>query len=134
MRAHDPYCSLSGDMVVPLSTVPEMVEEIRKAGKERGITVGILGHIADGNLHPIIFKPAGMEPMEWAEYAEAFYDDLTSVAIRLGGVGSGEHGIGYVKMPIFLHSKPAEEIEIMRGIKRSFDPDGILNPGKLLGS
>jgi len=39
-----------------------------------------------------------------------------------------------VKMPIFLHSKPAEEIEIMRGIKRSFDPDGILNPGKLLGS
>ena len=134
MRAHDPYCSLSGDMVVPLSTVPEMVEEIRKAGKERGIAVGILGHIADGNLHPIIFKPAGMEPMEWAEYAEAFYDDLTSVAIRLGGVGSGEHGIGYVKMPIFLHSKPAEEIEIMRGIKRSFDPDGILNPGKLLGS
>ena len=134
MRAHDPYCSLSGDMVVPLSTVPEMVEEIRKAGKERGITVGILGHIADGNLHPIIFKPAGMEPMEWAEYAEAFYDDLTSVAIRLGGVGSGEHGIGYVKMPIFLHSKPTEEIEIMRGIKRSFDPDGILNPGKLLGS
>ena len=134
MRAHDPYCSLSGDMVVPLSTVPEMVEEIRKAGKERGITVGILGHIADGNLHPIIFKPAGMEPMEWAEYAEAFYDDLTSVAIRLGGVGSGEHGIGYVKMPIFLHSKPAEEIEIMRGIKRSFDPDGILSPGKLLGS
>ncbi len=96
--------------------------------------MGILGHIADVNLHPIIFKPAGMEPMEWAEYAEAFYDDLTSVAIRLGGVGSGEHGIGYVKMPIFLHSKPAEEIEIMRGIKRSFDPDGILNPGKLLGS
>lgn len=134
MRAHDPYCSLSGDMVVPLSTVPEMVGEIRKAGKERGIAVGILGHIADGNLHPIIFKPAGMEPMEWAEYAEAFYDDLTSAAIRLGGVGSGEHGIGYVKMPIFLHSKPAEEIEIMRGIKRSFDPDGILNPGKLLGS
>ncbi|MBL3540301.1 FAD-binding oxidoreductase [Aminivibrio sp.] len=134
MRAHDPYCSLSGDMVVPLSAVPEMVEEIRRAGKERGITVGILGHIADGNLHPIIFKPADMEPMEWAEYAEAFYDDLTSVAVRLGGVGSGEHGIGYVKMPIFLHSKPAEEIEIMRGIKRSFDPDGILNPGKLLGS
>ena len=134
MRAHDPYCSLSGDIVVPLSAVPEMVEEIRKAAKERGIAVGILGHIADGNLHPIIFKPSAMEPMEWAEYAEAFYDDLTSVAIGLGGVGSGEHGIGYVKMPIFLHSKPAGEIEIMRGIKRSFDPDGILNPGKLLGS
>jgi len=134
MRAYDPYCSLSGDMVVPLSAVPEMVEEIRKAAKERGIAVGILGHIADGNLHPIIFKPAGMEPMEWAEYAEAFYDDLTSVALRLGGVGSGEHGIGYVKMPIFLHSKPGEEIEIMKGIKRSFDPQEILNPGKLLGS
>lgn len=133
MRAYDPYCSLSGDMVVPLSAVPEMVEEIRKAGKERGIAVGILGHIADGNLHPIIFKPASMEPMEWAEYAETFYDDLTSVAIRLGGVGSGEHGIGYVKMPIFLHSKPAEEIEIMKGVKKAFDPQGILNPGKLLG-
>jgi len=134
MRAYDPYCSLSGDMVVPLSAVPEMVEEIRKAAKERGIAVGILGHIADGNLHPIIFKPESMEPMEWAEYAETFYDDLTSVALRLGGVGSGEHGIGYVKMPIFLHSKSDEELEIMRGIKRSFDPQGILNPGKLLGN
>jgi glycolate oxidase len=120
--------------VVPLSAVPEMVEEIRKAAKERGIAVGILGHIADGNLHPIIFKPESMEPMEWAEYAETFYDDLTSVALRLGGVGSGEHGIGYVKMPIFLHSKTDEELEIMRGIKRSFDPQGILNPGKLLGN
>jgi glycolate oxidase len=49
-------------------------------------------------------------------------------------VGSGEHGIGYVKMPIFLHSKSDEELEIMRGIKRSFDPQGILNPGKLLGN
>ncbi len=134
MRAYDPYCSLSGDMVVPLSTVPEMVGEIRKAAKERGISVGILGHIADGNLHPIIFKPAAMEPMEWAEYAEQFFDDLTAVALRLGGVGSGEHGIGYVKMPIFLHSKPEEEVEIMRGIKRAFDPLGILNPGKLLGN
>lgn len=134
MRAYDPYCSLSGDMVVPLSAVPEMVREVREAAKERGISVGILGHIADGNLHPIIFKPAAMDPLEWAEYAEQFFDDLTAVALRLGGVGSGEHGIGYVKMPIFLHSKSAEEVEIMKGIKKAFDPRGILNPGKLLGN
>ena len=55
------------------------------------------------------------------------------MALRLGGAGSGEHGVGYVKMPIFLRSKSPEELEIMRGIKRAFDPMGILNPGKMPG-
>ncbi len=133
MRARDPYCSLSGDIVVPLSAVPEMVGEIRRAASERGIVVAILGHVADGNLHPTVFKPEGMTPEEWTDCAEAYYDDLTAAALRLGGAGSGEHGVGYVKMPIFLRSKSPEELEIMRGIKRAFDPLGILNPGKMPG-
>ena len=54
-------------------------------------------------------------------------------AVRLGGVGSGEHGVGFVKMPIFLGTKSDEELAILRGIKASFDPDNIMNPGKVLG-
>ena len=95
--------------------------------------MALLGHIADGNLHPIIFKPKDMEPHEWAEFAEEYFEELVRVAVRLGGVGSGEHGVGFVKMPIFLGTKSDEELAILRGIKASFDPDNIMNPGKVLG-
>ena len=132
-RNYDPYASLSGDLVVPLSAVPEMVAESQAAAKRRGIEMGLLGHIADGNLHPIIFKPKDMEPHHWAEFAEEYFEELVGVAVRLGGVGSGEHGVGFVKMPIFLGTKSEEELAILRGIKASFDPDNIMNPGKVLG-
>ena len=60
------------------------------------------------------------------------YDELTDVAIRFGGTGSGEHGIGFLKREIFLKTKSEAELNLMRGIKKVFDPHNILNPGKIL--
>ena len=77
-------------------------------------------------------KPEGMTPERWATYSEEFYADLIEQAIELGGVGSGEHGVGYIKLDALLNSKDPAERAIHAGIKTAFDPLGILNPGKLV--
>ena len=132
MRVHDPYCSLSGDLIVPLSEVPKMMQVIEEVSKKWNIKVGNLGHIADGNLHPLAVKPDGMPPEKWGVYAEEYYEELIQEAVKLGGVGSGEHGVGFLKLPALLGTKTPEEAEIHRGIKLAFDPHEILNPGKLV--
>ena len=131
MRAKDPYASSSGDLMVPLSAVPQMIRIINETGEKWGLEMGIISHIGDGNIHPIPLKPEGMAPEEWAVHSERFFQELIREAIALGGVGSGEHGVGHVKQHIIIESKSAAELEIMKGIKSSFDPMGILNPGKM---
>lgn len=131
MRAKDPFASSSGDIMVPLSAVPEMLRRINSAGKEWGLELGIISHIGDGNIHPIPIKPEGMSPERWAVYSEEFFEALIKEAISLGGVGSGEHGVGHVKQHIIIRSKSPAELELLKGIKNSFDPLNILNPGKI---
>jgi glycolate oxidase len=132
MRAYDPYCSLSGDIVVPLSSVPRMMKVIEEVSKKWGVKVGNLGHIADGNLHPLAVKPEGMSPEKWGVYSEEYFQDLISESVKLGGLGSGEHGVGFLKLPALLSTKTPEEAAIHRAIKLAFDPLEILNPGKLI--
>jgi len=132
MRAYDPHCSSSGDIVVPLSEVPRMIELIGEISKKWNVQVGIFGHIADGNIHPIPIKPEGMLPEKWGVYAEEYFKEVIQEAVKLGGVGSGEHGVGFLKLPALLATKSPEEAEIHRGIKLAFDPQEILNPGKLI--
>ena len=134
MRAKDPHACSSGDLMVPLSAVPEMLRRIDAAGREWGLEMGIIAHIGDGNIHPIPIKPEGMTPEKWAIYSEEFFEALIKEAIELGGVGSGEHGVGHVKQHIITQSKSPAELDLLRGIKRSFDPLNILNPGKMFFS
>ncbi|MDY2985552.1 MAG: FAD-linked oxidase C-terminal domain-containing protein [Synergistes jonesii] len=131
MRARDPYACASGDLMVPLSAVPEMLRRIKRISGEWNVEIGIISHIGDGNLHPIPLKPEGMTPERWASYAEEFFSVLINEAISLGGVGCGEHGVGHVKQMVLTENKTPAELEIMRGIKKAFDPQNILNPGKM---
>lgn len=131
MRARDPYACSSGDLMVPLSAVPEMLKRIDSIGKEWGLEMGIISHIGDGNIHPIPIKPEEMSPEKWAVYSEEFFEVLIKEAISLGGVGSGEHGVGHVKQHIIIQSKSEAELGLLRGIKHSFDPLDVLNPGKM---
>lgn len=131
MRARDPHACSSGDVVVPLSAVPQMIREIKRLGAEWNLEMGIIAHIGDGNIHPIPLKPKDMTPERWAVYAEEFFAVLIKKAIELGGVGSGEHGVGHVKQHILMASKTPAEIEVLQGIKKAFDPKNILNPGKM---
>jgi glycolate oxidase len=134
LRYYDPYCSLSGDLVVPLSEVPKMMKIIEEVSKKWKIETAILGHIADGNLHPIPVKPDDMTPERWGVYAEEYFQELIEEAVKLGGLGSGEHGVGFLKLPALLGTKTPEEAAIHRSIKLAFDPQEILNPGKLVRS
>ena len=131
MRAKDPYACASGDLMVPLSEVPKIIRKIIEISKEWDIEIGIISHIGDGNIHPIALKPCGMSPEKWAVYAEEFFTVLIKEAVSLGGIGSGEHGVGHVKQKVLIESKSEAELEIMRGIKKAFDPQNILNPGKM---
>jgi glycolate oxidase len=127
-----PYIRHGGDIVVPFSQVPEMMRELARLEEKHQTHIATTGHIADGNLHTAIFKPENVAVEDWPPLARALYDEITEIALRLGGVGSGEHGVGILKKPLFLATKSPAELEIMRGIKRAFDPNLILNPGKIL--
>jgi glycolate oxidase len=129
--AVDPWASMSGDTVVPLSAVGEMIRLTDAICARRGVRVCTIGHVADGNMHPAFFKPEASSPKSWATEAEDLYAEIVAAAVRLGGVGSGEHGVGYVKAPMFAASKSKRELAVMAGVRAAFDPDGIMNPGKL---
>lgn len=133
LRARDPYF-VSGDVLVPLSAVPEMVHKIQEIARRYGLECVICAHIGEGNLHPDIFKPDGMDIRDWEAYSERFFADLIRSADELGGIGSGEHGVGFVKMPFLHETQSPEWIALMRRIKEAFDPDWILNPGKIVGN
>ncbi|WP_291492371.1 FAD-linked oxidase C-terminal domain-containing protein [Desulfurella sp.] len=132
LRLVDPYVSLSGDVVVPPSKVTELMEKTIKIANKYKIQVAIAAHIADGNLHPELFKPDYVSLEKWPDLAEKIYSEITEEAIKLGGVGSGEHGVGFLKKDIFLNTKSEIELNIMREIKKVFDPNNILNPGKII--
>ena len=129
LKTADPYVS-TGDVVVPLSEIPQMMEKIGEIAKAYGVQIPCAGHAADGNIHPAPMKPADTLPSEWKEEIEEILDKIAAFAVELGGAVSGEHGIGFVKQELLAKTK-GQEVELMRGIKNAFDPNNILNPGKL---
>jgi len=117
------------DIAVPRSTLPEVVREIRALGEAYGLIVVQFGHIGDGNLHPnILFDPRRESEEKVWELAHA----IARVALRHGGVLSGEHGIGLMKRKFMAEAVDGETLEAFRQAKAVLDPEGLLNPGKLL--
>jgi len=120
---------INEDIVVPISKIPEMVEMTRKIQREYGLTVVSFGHAGDGNIHcNIMYDKKDKDQTKRAEQA---VDDLFTATLALGGTITGEHGVGITKMKYLAREIGPLELEIMKGIKRVFDPDNILNPGKI---
>jgi D-lactate dehydrogenase (cytochrome) len=111
---------------VPLSRVPELVAYTQEVLAEMGLEGSIVGHVGDGNFHAQVATPR-------EEYARAqeFSGRLVRRALALGGTASGEHGIGLTKRA-YLAEEHGPAVEWMRHLKTLFDPQGILNPGKIL--
>ncbi len=129
LKAFEPHTP-TGDVVVPTSKIPEIMEYISKVSNEYKVKIPVAGHAADGNLHPAPMKPESVSLSEWKELSEEILGKIALTAAKLGGAISGEHGIGFVKKELLKKTKPSQ-YEVMKKIKDEFDPNGIMNPGKL---
>lgn len=119
------------DVVVPRDQVAEFVIFSHELQKKHGVRLRSFGHAGDGNLHFYILRDA-LDEASWKTTLAAVFDDLYAKAKTMGGKVSGEHGIGYAKKPYLAQSLSQEELMLMRGIKATFDPQNILNPGKVI--
>ena len=118
------------DVVVPRASVNEMVEYIHNLHKEVNVRIKSFGHAGDGNLHAYILKD-DLSDEEWESRMKEAMDRIYTKARELRGQVSGEHGIGFAKKPYMFESLDPATVEIMRGIKKAFDPKNILNPRKV---
>ena len=119
---------MTTDAVVPVSRLAEAVVRVRAAIDASGITAPIVGHVGDGNFHCVILVP---EEEGGQERAWKLDQEIVGIALSLGGSCSGEHGVGLGKREFLAREHGAEALEVMRAIKATFDPHGILNPGKM---
>ena len=126
--------SIKHDVSVPVSKLPQFIDEASLAVAKFMPTSRLVcfGHMGDGNMHFNVTQPVDMEKSaylaQWQDMNQVVYD----VVVRLGGSISAEHGIGVLKREDMRWFKSTEELDVMRGLKKLFDPRGILNPGKVL--
>ena len=118
------------DVCVPISCLAECVAGARAQVDEAGLLATMVGHAGDGNFHVSVLVDPG-DPAELAR-AQEFAERLARRAIELGGTCTGEHGIGYGKVNLLELEHGAAGVELMRSVKAALDPDGIMNPGKVL--
>jgi glycolate oxidase len=119
------------DATVPRSKVPDMIRAVNNIAKKYNVTIGTFGHAGDGNMHPTIVCDIRNE--EEMERVYKAMDELFQAALDLGGSISGEHGVGLGKLKYMESQFGQHGMEAMRAIKKALDPNGILNPGKLVG-
>ena len=118
------------DTVVPRAELPTLLKGVKEIGARYGFKSVCYGHAGDGNLHVNIIR-GDLTDEQWNVGLRQPIAEIFQLCVRLGGTISGEHGIGLVQKP-FLHIALGEvNLELMRGIKKVFDPHGILNPGKI---
>lgn len=119
------------DVVLPRSNISEFLAHVRKVSEKMNIRIPYFGHIGDGNLHIYLCKDNATDE-EWKQRVNDGFNALYTKAFELGGLVSGEHGIGLAKKDYMHKLLGDEQIEIMRGIKKTFDPKNILNPNKVV--
>ena len=119
------------DVCVPISRLAECIIETKKDLRESFLTAPILGHVGDGNFH-VVFLINPDDTEEVAE-AERLNERLVMRALALDGTCTGEHGVGLGKMK-YLRAEHGDAVTLMRAIKRTIDPQNIMNPGKVVNS
>lgn len=118
------------DTVVPRFELPKLLFHIKEIGRKYGFHSVCYGHAGDGNLHVNIIK-GNLSDEQWENELPIAIRELFTEVVKLGGTISGEHGIGLVQKPFMDIAFPEVTLNLMREIKRVFDPKGILNPGKI---
>lgn len=128
IRSDPDRLPISLDVAVPITAYPEMIALATGETENAGLVGYIFGHAGDGNLHVVIKGKAG-DRKEWS-VIDRVNDRIVSRALALGGTATGEHGVGIGKRK-FMEAEHGKSLEWMKRIKSLFDPNGILNPGKI---
>ncbi|MCY3841686.1 MAG: FAD-binding oxidoreductase [Gammaproteobacteria bacterium] len=129
-----PETPYKNDLAVRISDVPGFLDDVDHAVGRiyPDLEICWFGHIGDGNVHLNILKPPGLAVTAFYERCDAMSPELFKLVAARGGSISAEHGVGMLKREFLGFSRSAAEIEIMRAVKKALDPNGVMNPGKLL--
>ena len=122
--------ALVEDVCVPRTRLPEMVARIEAAAARHDVYIATVAHAGDGNLHPVFVFDRGLQQVPAAVWSAA--DDIFRAALELGGTLTGEHGVGMIKRRWLGEELGAESMAVHQAIKDALDPEGIMNPGKVL--
>jgi glycolate oxidase len=115
---------------VPRGNLPKLIKGIKSIGQAYGFNSVCYGHLGDGNLHVNILKE-NISEENWNTKIVEGIGEIFRLTVSLGGTLSGEHGVGIAKKPYMSIAMGETNLALMKGIKRVFDPHGILNPGKI---
>ena len=133
ITAYTPY---KNDLVVRVSKVPGFMRELDQlvAANYPEFEVIWFGHIGDGNLHMNVLRPEAMEIGDFEQACKLVSVEVYQLVEKYEGSVSAEHGIGLLKQGALKYARSEAEIQLMRGMKQTFDPDNIMNPGKLFAN
>jgi len=126
-----PYKSTE-DVVLPPADIPKLIPELQRISAKYGVQIPCFGHAGDGNVHPKVVKLPEDSPEAWNEKLPKVLTELYQVTKELGGTMSGEHGVGSKRKQYLKLFASEAEMELIRSIKRAFDPNNIMNPGKIV--
>ena len=117
------------DLVVPTASVPQLLELLHDTAEADGLEAIVYGHAGDGNMHCTIISP---DCADWRERLHKAQTEIYEKLIKMGGTLSGEHGIGYKRRGYMKYFLEKPQLELIKRVKLAFDPQNILNPGKIV--
>jgi len=121
----------SEDLVVPIASLPKLLPKITEIAAQNDVIIPCFGHAGDGNIHSTIVKKPEMSMEQWHETQEEVRLQLYKLVLDYGGTISGEHGIGHKRKKYVSMALDPVTIDLMKRVKQAFDPNHILNPGKM---
>jgi glycolate oxidase len=119
------------DVVAPRNRIADLVNCAETIAEKFRLNPLCVGHVGDGNVHVLYFKGEAMEQEEWARRIKPATESLYRATLDMGGKITAEHGIGLTRKPYLTLDLNDAQMGLLRGIKKTFDPKGILNPGKI---
>jgi glycolate oxidase len=122
---------LTEDVCLPRGRLAEMLRRIEEIAARHDTFIATVAHAGDGNLHPLMLTPHGDEAAK--QRAQAAFEDIIDAALELGGTVTGEHGVGLLKLAGMRRELGPHVVAMQRAVKAALDPQGILNPGKVVG-
>jgi len=130
-KVYSPVQSLE-DIVVPVASIPKILKDLEQIAEKYNVLIPTYGHAGDGNLHATVVKKPEMDMEEWETTLDKVLEAIYNKTFSYGGTISGEHGIGHKRKKYLNNCLEPAALELMRRIKKAFDPNNILNPGKIV--